>query len=175
MLSICHNCLFLKEQGIELSMRDESQWCTIKTWEKDRTLQKEGRQRQQMNGEDKETWQGQAVNRQKVGVKIKGQIKSPVISSPQAPRCITWYMSIDLYLSDTMVYVPSFYVRRGQRAVSLVAGSHYQLAHKNECPLFSPLCLLCWKCWYSPAWRTGFLTGSPRTSPADSSPRRESR
>lgn len=137
--------------------------------------QKERRNTEEMNGRDEETWQGQAVNRQEVGVKIKGQIKSPVISFPQAPKSITWYMSIDLYLSDTLVYIPSFYVRRGQRAVSLGAGSHYQLAHRNGCPRLSPCCLLCWKCWRSPVWQTGLQTGSPRTSPADSSPRRESR
>lgn len=141
----------------------------------EKRFKKEHQCTEEINGRDKETWQGQAVNRQKVGVKIKGQIKSPVIFSPQAPKCITWYMSIDLYLSDTMAYIPSFYVQWGQRAVSLGAGSHYQLAHRNECPLFSPLCLLCWKCWCSPVWRTGLQTGSPRTSPADSSSRHESR
>lgn len=49
-------------------------------------------------------------------------------------------MSTDDYLSYMIVYVPSFYVQRGHRAISLGAGSHYQLAHRNGCPRFPPPC-----------------------------------
>lgn len=138
-------------------------------WQEARKEEKEDKK---WMGAIKRHWRAQAITDREF---VWGQIKSQVISYPQAPKCITWYMRPDVYLSDKTLYIPFFYVLRGHRGLSPAACSLYQIARRSGRPPFSPLSLPGWKCWRSPVWRTGFERGSPRTCRADSSPRRESR
>lgn len=95
---------------MSLGVTDESQRCIMNTWTKEgktKTTNKRERQRDMTGAGSKQT-QSWCEN-QRADKKLLVSLKPPRV----------YHM---------IAHVPSFYVRRGHRAASLGAGSHYQLA-----------------------------------------------